>query len=201
MTFETMCREFDGKLSSYFQGVGFTLVGPGIWQKRSDEISVVALQKRSDQPLMCINFGGHFSFVPRVGRDEECVGDSPIEIGECEIKIRITLQEAASDEWWPFTSECVEQMSCAVRARLPSLVELCALDTMSRVIRKAEAGDSVRLPSMTEVRTLLLLARIAEYKRDVGAALSLAKRGLAASGAAVGPRHQLRKLIARLGGG
>src|SRR5436190_2847604 len=114
---KTFIASVDAGVRPDLMAAGFRRVDAGTWNRRSgNDLNVIWIQGHSAEPLCCVNLGVHYAFLPKAGTEEAVSGDE-IEQPECEIKLRLTADESAKDQWWPLTSRAAEHMHDLILGR------------------------------------------------------------------------------------
>ena len=85
-------------LESMLSGLGFESYGAGWRIQVGDLIACVETQESSDGARFCVNVGGHYVFMPVLGRS---VTSSPTEVHEPDCALRGRLPMGGPEMWWP----------------------------------------------------------------------------------------------------
>ena len=117
MNFNELQRAADQALYESLSSAGFRNTVLGTWnRRRGQELNVVQLQEHSVSKMFCVNLGVHYGFLPKAGTEAPVHGDQ-IELPDCELKLRLTDQPAAKDQWWPISEESINQVVDLMAAR------------------------------------------------------------------------------------
>lgn len=177
---------------------GFVRSKDGVWRCSSPpSIGCVEFQTRSDGRAFTVNLGVHFDFIPVSGME----GAPPLDIREPQCELRTRLEERGSGKWWTSPKRDAAEVAELMRGQ--------GLDFLTRYqdprsgfgeITPSELDGAQALaltPKLTRSRRLLLFARVYEYIGRVDWAKEVAESALAER-LPVGPRVQLKRLLARL---
>lgn len=191
----------DALLQTILGDVGFQRVEAGEWnRRRGEEIHVVWIQKHSTEASVCVNLGVHFSFLPKVG-SESCPLNEGVKLPDCEIKVRLTEDSNARDQWWPISNDSVQRIAALIGSR--GLVVLDAYQLGGGIesisVRDVEAGRLGPLLGMTRVRACLFLARLHQHLGNRVTCIEIAEFGIKIAGVAVGPKVALRQILRSYG--
>jgi hypothetical protein len=198
MNFSDFLTEADAILQQPMNSAGFRRVSAGIWNRRGgDDLNVVWLQKNSLAESFCVNLGVHYSFLPKAGI-EAPLGDA-IELPDCEIKLRLTAQATAKDQWWPLNSESIREVVDLMKSRGLAIFDSYRLagSITEMEAKNVEDGNLGLLSSLTKVRACLLLARMHEYLGNRNKCIEAATIGIRLAGMAVGPKKALKEILKR----
>lgn len=199
MNFTEFLSRVDNALQHSLGTAGFGRSGAGTWnRRRGEELSVVWFQKHSSEASFCVNLGVHFVFLPKVGT-EAPLTDDKIEQPDCEIKLRLTDDPKAKDQWWPIAESAIGPVSSLLGTRGLSLFDSYRLSgpIVAMEAKEIEAGNLGLLSGMTKVRACLLLARMHEHLGNRSKCIDAANIGIKISGMAVGPKNALRQILKR----
>jgi hypothetical protein len=167
--------------------------------KEGHDISVISIQKHSSEPKVCVNFGVHYDFLPKLGTTE-LAEDGKIELSDCEVKVRVTPESELNDYWWSFDTEAIEDISDLVLNRVEKFFSRYDIDGDITTITPEDLDGEMPdvIAPLTKVRASLVLARIHEVSGNTGKASSFAKYGIKAAGMAVGPKKVLKDILKRI---
>lgn len=167
--------------------------------KAGREISVISIHKNSSEPKLCVNFGVHYDFLPKLGTTQLAEGGK-IELPDCEVKVRVTPEPELNDYWWSFDAEAIEEISDLILNQVEKFFSRYDVDgditTITPEDLDGEMPDVVA--PLTKVRASLVLARIHEVNGSAEKASSFAKYGIKAVGMAVGPKKMLKEILKRI---
>lgn len=201
MNFKELQRAEDAAMSEVLTDAGFRRAAAGLWnRRRGDELNVIQLQKHSVKASFCVNLGVHYTFLPKAGIEAALDLDF-IEAVDCEIKLRLSEQDAIKDQWWPMVASSVDHVAHLVRRRGFPVFDSYRLDGPISTLdgTRIGSGNSGILSSMTKVRACLLLARMHEHQGNNRECIEFATIGIELAGMGVGPRKALREILRRLG--
>lgn len=199
MNFADFLAAADASLRQPLGNAGFHRVSPGTWNlRKGDDLNVIWLQEHSLQSSFCMNLGIHYAFLPKSGTETPLAGDY-VEQADCEIKLRLTSDPSAKDQWWPIALEAADEV-----ARLMTHKGLAIFDSYrlagpisTMEARDIEADNLGMLSSLTRVRACLLLARIYERLGNRAKCVDAAALGIKLAGIAVGPKKALKDILKR----
>jgi hypothetical protein len=201
MDFRELQQLIDLETGKILTDAGFQHLSAGTWnRRRCDELNVLKLQEHSEKESFCVNLGVHYTFLPKAGT-EAPLGNEPIELPDCELKLRLTNQIGANDQWWPIAASSAGQVADLVRDYGLQVFEHYRIDELVASIdgQSIESGSLGPLVSITKVRACLLLARIHERLGNHDKSIEAATIGLKVAGMAVGPKKALKDLLKRIG--
>lgn len=188
------------KLSEPLAAIGFDKLADDLFVrfKGSHEINVISIQKHSSESTVCVNFGVHYDFLPKIGSTELPSAGS-IELPDCEVKVRLTPDTSVSDYWWPVAIDAIEEMSELICSRSDAFFSSYDIGVISAIVPD-DLSESVpeTIKMLTKVRACLILARVNEVFGDTEKAADFAKLGIKAAGMAVGPKKQLKEVLKRV---
>jgi hypothetical protein len=199
MTFIDFLTMADAVLKRPLENADFQRVAPGLWNfRKGDDLNVIWLQEHSSQPLLCVNLGIHYTFLPKAGTETPFTGDY-VEQPDCEIKLRLTSEPSAKDQWWPIALEAADEVANLVSHRALAIFDPYRLagPISSMEAEDIEAGNLGMLSSLTKVRACLLLARIHERLGNRTKCVDAATIGIRLAGMAVGPKKALKEILQR----
>lgn len=170
--------------------------------KCGHEINVIALQKHSVKPSVCLNLGVHYDFLPKAG-SVALAHDGWFELPDCEIQVRLTPDPSTKDYWWPATAESIDEMAGLIDERVEDFFGRYDIngDIFSISPDELREGMPEIVAMLTKVRACLVLARIRELSGDVETAANFARLGIEVAGMAVGPKVALKEILQRVGHG
>lgn len=170
-----------------------------VYFKKEHEINVVSIQKHSSESKVCVNFGVHYDFLPKLGTTE-LAENGKIELADCEVKVRVTPNSELKDYWWSFDAEAIEEISDLVINRAEKFFSRYDVDgEITRILPEDLDGEmSDVVAPLTKVRASLVLARIHEINGNTEIASNFAKYGIKAAGMAVGPKKMLKDILRRI---
>jgi len=201
MNFTEFLSRVDNTLQQSLGAAGFGRSGAGTWNRcRGEELNVVWFQKHSSEASFCVNLGFHFVFLPKAGTEAPLTGNK-IEQPDCEIKLRLTGDPKAKDQWWPIADNVISPVSSLLGNQGLALFDSYQLSgpIVAAEAKEIEAGNLGLLSGMTKVRACLLLARIHEHLGNRSKCIDAANIGINISGMAVGPKNALRQILQRCG--
>ena len=201
MNFVDFLTTADAALKWALGNAGFQGVAPGIWNlRKGDDLNVVWLQEHSSQPLFCVNLGVHYAFLPKAGTETPLISDY-IEQPDYEIKLRLTSEPSAKDQWWPIIAEAADEVANLVSDRGLAIFDSYRLagPISAMEAKDIEGGNLGMLSSLTKVRACLFLARMHERLGNRAKCIDAAMIGIKLAGMAVGPRKALKDLLQRNG--
>jgi hypothetical protein len=200
MNFSDFLTDADAILQQPMTSAGFRRVSSGLWNRRSgDDLNVVWLQKNSSAESFCVNLGVHYTFLSRAGIEGR-LGEV-IELPDCEIKLRLTAQATAKDQWWPLNSESIREVVDLMKSRGLVVFDSYRLagPVVGIKVKDVEGGNLGLLSSLTKVRACLLLARMHEHLGNRDKCIEAASVGIRLAGMAVGPKKALKEILNRNG--
>ena len=179
---------------------GFVRSKDGVWRCSSPPwIGCVELQTRSDRSAFTVNLGVHFDFIPVAGTE----GAPPLDIREPQCELRTRLEERGREKWWTSPKRDAAEVAELMRGQgLDFLTRYQDPRTVFGELTPSEIEGEPALaltPQLTRSRRLLLFARVYEYIGRLDWAKEVAESALAER-LPVGPRVQLKRLLARLQG-
>ena len=201
MNFTDFLTKADAVLQQPLSNADFRCTSAGTWNRQSDcDLNVVWLQKHSSENSFCVNLGVHYTFLPKSGT-EAPLGSEAIEVPDCEIKLRLTVQDAVKDQWWPLTLESVREVAALMTGRGLAVFDWYRLagPIAKMEAKDIESGSLGLLASLTKVRACLLLARMHERLGSREQCIEAATVGLRLAGMAVGPKKALKDILKRNG--
>lgn len=165
--------------------------------KDSHEINVISIQKHSIDPKVCLNFGVHYDFLPKVG-SLDLPDNNKITISECEIKVRIT-PNSQKDYWWSLNEESIFEIADLIERRTEDFFNQYNIPGALTAITPEDLEKEMPeiLSSITKVRASLILASIYEIFGELNKASNFAKYGIKSAGMAVGPKKMLKEILKR----
>ena len=170
--------------------------------KESREVNVLSFQKHSSKPAVSVNFGVHYTFLPKLG-SKDLPLDGRLNLSECEIKVRLTPSRSENDYWWPLSKESINQIVDMIDQHMEKFFQNynmnSAISRLSNVDLEEQLPEIVGM--LTKVRACLILARIHEELGDESLAKAFAHLGVKAAGMAVGPKKALKEILKRVKGG
>ena len=199
MNFTDVLAAADAALLRPLGNAGFQRVAAGLWNfRKGDDVNVVWLQKHSSESSFCVSLGIHYAFLPTSGTEQPLAGKC-LEQPDCEIKLRLTSDPAAKDQWWPTSPEAADEVAELVSHRGLAVFDSYRLagpiSTMEA--KQIETGDLGMLSSLTKVRACLFLARLHERLGNRGKCIDAAMIGIKLAGMAVGPKKALKDILKR----
>ena len=199
MNFTDFLAAADAALLRPLGNAGFQRVAAGLWNfRKGDDVNVVWLQKHSSESSFCVSLGIHYAFLPASGAEQPLAGKC-LEQPDCEIKLRLTSDPAAKDQWWPISPEAADEVAELVSHRGLAVFDSYRLagpiSTMEA--KQIETGDLGMLSSLTKVRACLFLARLHERLGNRGKCIDAAMIGIKLAGMAVGPKKALKDILKR----
>jgi len=189
----------DASLLRPLGNAGFQRVNAGIWNfRKGDDLNVVCLQKHSSESSFCVNLGIHYAFLPKAGSETPLTGGY-IEQTDCEIKLRLTSESSAKDQWWPIVLDAADAVANLVSQRGVAIFDSYRLAGPIAAMEAGdiEVGNPGMLSSLTKVRACLLLARIHERLGNRAKCVDAATIGIKLAGIAVGPKKALKDILKR----
>ena len=180
---------------------GFRESNAGTWIRQTgDELNVVSIQMHSSEPLFCVNLGVHYSFLPKAGTEAPLNGPE-IDHPDCEIKLRLTSDPAAKDQWWPLTNSSISEIEKLLSSRGLAIFDDYRLSGLisSMDAKSIESGNPGLLSGLTKVRACLLLSRMHEKLGSRDKCIDAANLGIKLAGMAVGPKKALKDILKRCG--
>lgn len=201
MNFVELQHATDEAMSGSLASAGFRHITAGTWnRRRDDELNVVQLQEHTAEKTFCVNLGIHYAFLPRAGT-EALLDRMRVEVIDCELKLRLTEQAAAKDQWWPMSASSVDKVADLVRHRGLFIFDLYRIDGPISGMNgeSVESENPDLLTSITKVRACLLLARMHEHLGNRDKSIEIATTGIKLAGMAVGPKKALKDILKRLG--
>lgn len=201
MNFDDFRKLTDTVLLQSLAGVGFRRVGCGKWnRRRGEELNAIWFQKHSAQPSFCVNYGVHYSFIPKVGSTELPSGDE-IEQPECVVMQRLTADPKAKDQWWPISEGTVTEIDGLIRSRGMAIFDSYSIEGSLSLLEAEdiETGECKLFSSIPQVGACLLLAQLHEHLGNHEKCVKVANLGLRLAGMAVGPKKALKDILKRCG--
>src|SRR5688572_998748 len=201
MNFTDFLISADAALERRLGNAGFERLAAGLWNRRNgDDLNVVWLQKHSVESSFCVNLGVHYAFLPKAGTEVPLIGDC-IEQPDCEIKLRLTSNPTAKDQWWPITQEAANEMAELMITRGLVIFDSYRLGGPIAAMegKDIEADNMGILSGLTKVRACLLLARVHERLGNRNKCIDAATIGIKLAGMAVGPKRALKDILKRCG--
>lgn len=199
------------KISDFYKELNFliedSLVSSGFFKVSSDhyvrlksshEINVIFIQRNENSSSVCINFGVHYDFLPKLG-SLDCP-DNKIELSECEIKIRFHPEALQSDYWWDVKEESIAEIAFIINSKKEITFDSYDVsgDIANITPKEFEMNMPSILSSLTKVRACFILARLNEELGRNERAADFARLGLKCAGMAVGPKKLLKDIIKRI---
>lgn len=119
------------------------------------------------------------------------------------MKLRLTDQDTAKDQWWPIVASSVDQVADLVCSRGLPIFDSYRLEGPIAGMdgKNIESGNPGLLASITKVRACLHLARMHERLGNRDKSVKTATIGVKLAGMAVGPKKALKDILKRLGQG
>lgn len=189
----------DTALQKNIGSAGFQRTGPGTWSRRIGEyLNVIWLQRHSTEKLYCVNIGIHYAFLPKAGT-EATLSEDWIEQPDCEIKLRLTSDPSAKDQWWPLTEQTADEIGEIAGTRGLAIFDSYRLTgpIAAMEAEEIETGTAGLLSDLTKVRACLLLARLHEHLGNKDKCVDAATRGIRLAGMAAGPKKALKEILKR----
>ncbi len=200
MTYTIFRKSLTQKILEYLEPFDFLMTASDILVRRKSthEINCIWIQKHSSKPMVCINLGAHYDFIPLVGN--RVVEINNIEQQDCEIKHRLTPNELQNDYWWTFGTSEIKEITNLIMHRALPYFERYDLKGEIGSINPKDCLEKVPdlLSDMTKVRACLLMSRIYEEYSETSFAAEFARLGIESAGMAVGPKKELREILKRL---
>jgi len=201
MKFDDFAAALAERMSGPLEALGFKKVSDDLFVRFNEthEINVISVQKHSSEPSVCLNFGVHYDFMPKIG-STELPSEGEVELPDCEVKVRITPDPSQKDHWWPISSDSVDEIAALTESRIEGFFNRYNINGDISSIVVDDLNDSLPdvFASLTKVRACLVLARIQETLGDAEAAVAFAKYGIKAAGMAVGPKKMLKEVLNRV---
>lgn len=201
MKFSDFAAALAERMSGPLKALGFKRVSDGLFVRFNEthEINVISVQKHSSEPRVCLNFGVHYDFMPKIG-STELPSEGDVELSDCEVKVRITTDPSQKDHWWPISSDSVDEIVALTESRIEGFFNRYNINGDISSIVVDDLNDSLPdvFASLTKVRLCIVLARIQETLGNTEAAVAFAKYGIQAAGMAVGPKKMLKEVLKRL---
>lgn len=189
------------RVSGPLEALGFKRISDDLFVrfKKTHEINVISIQKHSSESKVCLNFGVHYDFIPKIG-STELPGEETIELPDCEVKVRITPDPSQKDHWWHISLDSVNEIASLIESRAEGFFDRYSIngDLSSIGVDDLNDGPPDILASLTKVRSCLVLASIQETLGNTEAAAAFAKYGIKAAGMAVGPKKMLKEILKRV---
>ncbi len=178
-----------------FQGRGLEYV-----KQHDHVVSCIGVQTHSSEPRCCVNLGVHLDFLPILG------GTGPVKLESmnvtyCEIRRRLTPSPSLDDFWWSYGEGGARQGLLAVLEEhgLPFFAKYESFPDywLSISLEDLRAGAfATRLPGMTRVRAVLLLARVNAFVGNRARCQEIATYGLEiVPSVATGPKRAFKELL------
>ncbi len=199
------------KISDFYKELNFLiedgLVSSGFYKVSSDhyvrlksshEINVIFIQRNTNGSCVCVSFGVHYDFLPKLGSLD--YPDNKIELSECEIKIRLHPENLQSDYWWDVKEESIAEIAFIINSKKEIIFSSYDMKGEIADIFPKDFEDSMPdiFSSITKVRACLILARLNEEMGRNERASDFAQLGLKYAGMAVGPKKMLKEIIKRM---
>lgn len=201
MKFNDFAVALAKRMSGPLETLGFKRVSDDLFVRFNEthEINVISVQKHSSEPSVCLNFGVHYDFMPKIG-STELPSEGEVELPDCEVKVRITPDPSQKDHWWPISSDSVDEIAALTESRIEGFFNRYNINGDISSIVVDDLNDSLPdvFVSLTKVRACLVLARIQETLGNTEAAVAFAKYGIKAAGMAVGPKKMLKEVLKRV---
>jgi len=201
MKFNDFAAALSERIAAPLEALGFKRRSDDLFVRfnKTHEINVISIQKHSSELRVCLNFGVHYDFMPKIG-STELHSEGAIELPDCEVKVRITPDPSQKDHWWPMISDSVDEIAALIESRAEGFFDRYAIngDLSSIVVDDLNDGSPDVFASLTKVRVCLILARIQETLGNAEAAVEFAKCGIEAAGMAVGPKKMLKDVLKRV---
>jgi hypothetical protein len=201
MKYTDFISSLNQQLSSHLESMGFKNLTDNLFVRFSDshEINVISIQKHSSDPTVCVNFGVHYDFLPKVASSEPPC-DGLIELSNCEVKIRLTPNPSEKDYWWPIATNSIYEIADLINFQTSKFFYSYNLDGDISTITPSDLNEDLPdiIAMLTKVRAGLLLAHIHEALGNTEKAASFAKFGIKEAGMAVGPKKILREILQRV---
>jgi hypothetical protein len=173
-------------------------------RSRPPFIDALWLQVNKERTKCAVNLGVHLDFIP--AKSGKSVDASSIQVGDWELATRLTRDLRTGDQWWPFgrskseTEASANDLVHAFRTRglafyqrfntLPGPFAAITPESIA-----AGTADPETLPSQTQVRAALLLARLYQHLGDTAKAKQFADVGMRHIGMAVNLKRPLQEIL------
>ena len=193
----SLAEKVEGKLKS----LGYEKNSKGLFVrfKNGHEINLIYIQKQSSRPMVSVNFGVHYDFLPKIG-STDLPKQGEIELPDCEIKVRLTPNTKQNDYWWPMDSSSLDEIASLIGSKSDEFFTQYDMDKDIGKISPNELENCIPalFPSVTKVRACLVLASIHESNGEKKLAAEFAKLGIKTAGMAVGPKKALKQVLKRV---
>lgn len=188
-------------LLSRINNIGFKKITNLLFVRfqKTHEIHVISIQKHSSDLSVCVNFGVHYDFLPKLG-STDLPTNGEIELAECEIRVRLTPESFMKDYWWTIELKTIDEITKLVEKHLSTFFNSYDIDgyIFSITPRNLNESPPPLIAMLTKVRACLILARIHEVSCDTTNAKDFALLGIKHAGMAVGPKKMLKEVLKRV---
>lgn len=202
MRFTDFVAALAERMTGLLEALGFKRVSDDLFVRFNEthEINVISIQKHSSEPSVCLNFGVHYDFMPKIG-STELANEDTIELPDCEVKVRVTPDPSKKDYWWVIGVESVDEIATLIESKAEGFFNRYGINGDISSIVVDDLNDSLPdvLASLTKVRACLILARMQETLGNTESAAAFAKYGIKTAGMAVGPKKLLKEILKRVG--